>query len=61
MDEKAQDTELSRQRERPQTEMMRQRQREFYRMARVLIAASEPTDFACLLMVQMVAWDPEAA
>lgn len=38
---------------------LKQLQREFYRTARSLIAASEPTELAALLLVQMVAWDPE--
>lgn len=40
---------------------LRQLQREFYRTARALIAASEPTELAGLLMVQMVSWDPESS
>lgn len=39
---------------------LRELQREFYRTARALIAASEPTELAGLLLVQMVAWAPEA-
>ncbi len=35
-------------------------QREFYRGARALIAASEPTDMAGLLVVQLVSWQPPA-
>jgi transcriptional regulator with XRE-family HTH domain len=34
-------------------------QREFYRAARSLIAASEPTEVGGVLLVQMLAWDPE--
>jgi hypothetical protein len=37
---------------------LRELQREFYRTARALIAASEPTELAGLLFVQMVAWAP---
>jgi hypothetical protein len=40
---------------------LRELQREFYRTARALIAASEPTELAGLLLVQMVAWTPEPA
>jgi hypothetical protein len=40
---------------------LRELQREFYRTARALIAASEPTELAGLLLVQMVAWAPEPA
>jgi DNA-binding phage protein len=38
---------------------LKQLQREFYRGARALIATSEPTDMAGLLMVQLVAWAPQ--
>jgi DNA-binding phage protein len=38
---------------------LEQLQREFYRGARALVAASEPTDVAGLLLVQLLAWDPE--
>lgn len=37
-----------------------QLQREFYRGARALIAASEPTDVAGLLVVHLLEWDPLA-
>ncbi len=37
---------------------LKELQREFYRGARALIAASEPTDLAALFVVQLVAWDP---
>jgi DNA-binding phage protein len=37
---------------------LQQLQREFYRGARALIAASEPTELAGLLMVQLLAWEP---
>jgi transcriptional regulator with XRE-family HTH domain len=37
---------------------LKELQREFYRGARALIAASEPTDLAGLLVVQLVAWEP---
>lgn len=37
---------------------LEQLQRDFYRGARALVAASEPTDVAGLLVVQLVAWDP---
>jgi hypothetical protein len=40
---------------------LRELQREFYRTARALIAASEPTELAGLLFVQMVAWAPVSA
>jgi transcriptional regulator with XRE-family HTH domain len=33
-------------------------QRDFYRGARALVAASEPTDVAGLLVVQLISWDP---
>lgn len=36
-------------------------QRDFYRGARALIAASEPTELAGLLMVQIVAWEAQEA
>lgn len=39
---------------------LRQLQREFYRTARALIAGSDPTELGGLLLVQMIAWDPEA-
>jgi hypothetical protein len=37
---------------------LQQLQREFYRGARALVAASEPTELAGLLVVQLVAWEP---
>ncbi len=37
---------------------LKELQREFYRGARALIAASEPTDLAALFVVQLVQWDP---
>jgi hypothetical protein len=37
---------------------LQQLQREFYRGARALVAASQPTELAGLLVVQLVAWDP---
>lgn len=37
---------------------LRQLQREFYRGARALIASSEPTDVAGLLVVHLLEWDP---
>lgn len=42
-------------------EALRELQRDFYRTARALIAASEPTELAGLLFVQMVAWAPAAS
>jgi hypothetical protein len=39
-------------------ERLRELQREFYRGARALIAASEPTELAACLIVQLCAWDP---
>lgn len=38
---------------------LKELQREFYRGARALVAASEPTDLAGLLVVQLVTWEPE--
>lgn len=37
---------------------LQQLQREFYRGARALVASSQPTELAGLLVVQLVAWDP---
>jgi len=37
---------------------LKELQREFYRGARTLIAASEPTEVAGLLLVQLGCWDP---
>lgn len=39
-------------------EKLRDLQREFYRGARALIASSEPTDVAGLLVVHLLEWDP---
>jgi hypothetical protein len=39
---------------------LKELQREFYRGARALIAASEPTEVAGLLVVQLGCWDPMA-
>jgi transcriptional regulator with XRE-family HTH domain len=38
---------------------LQQLQREFYRGARALVAASEPTELAGLLVVQLVSWEPQ--
>jgi transcriptional regulator with XRE-family HTH domain len=38
---------------------LQQLQREFYRGARALVAASAPTELAGLMVVQLIAWDPE--
>jgi hypothetical protein len=38
-----------------------QLQREFYRGVRALIAESEPTDVAGLLVMHLLEWDPSAA
>jgi DNA-binding phage protein len=39
-------------------EKLKQLQREFFRGARALIAASEPTEMAGLLLVNLVGWEP---
>lgn len=38
---------------------LRELQREFYRAARALVAASEPTEVAGFLIVQLACWEPE--
>jgi hypothetical protein len=38
---------------------LQQMQREFFRGARSVIAASEPTDLAALLVVHLSAWHPD--
>jgi len=40
-------------------EKLKQLQREFFRGARALIAASEPTEMAGLLLVNLLGWEPE--
>jgi hypothetical protein len=37
---------------------LEQLQREFFRGARAVVAASEPTEMAGLLLVQLLSWEP---